>query len=203
MSWAENRRPGTAVPSGGTPRAASRRASESVPHQPQLPSSPFSLVRLGLSYALDDRPSLLRVGPLDNGRRSRPSDLLLIGAGWSCGLLLRGTFLLAALRQRLAVVWADEVGSLVVDDLEDIGAVALRAGLVDQLQVRSEVALWIVHATVEEVAALGLAHRDVAAVLRTLYIEQLLLDVLAFWIAAATDELAGLAVAKLKRFAAL
>ena len=80
---------------------------------------------------------------------------------------------------------------------------AHRAGLIHQLQVRGKIALRIVGAPVKYIAALGLAYRQVAAVLGTFHVQQLLLDVLALGVAGARNKFPIASIPLQQRFAAL
>src|SRR5947209_263075 len=104
-------------------------------------------------------------------------DLLLEVAIGGFGRLLgiRSTLLAPALGQVLTVVRAHQEGAFLVRHLNQVGAVAIRAGLVDELLVRGEVALWVVGTAVEHVPPLGLADRDVATALGARDLKQLLL----------------------------
>src|ERR1700678_4387887 len=100
------------------------------------------------------------------------------------------------LRRRLTVVGADEVGTTDAHFLDQVGAAAFRAFLGYRLGVRSEVALRIIGTAVEHVAPPGFTFCNVStAAGGALHpFNNVLLDVCAFRLAAAGDDLSILAI---------
>ena len=93
------------------------------------------------------------------------ADEALIGAFGRGGNLGGLAFFGATLGEKVAVVWADEIGAFPVGVLKQVSGIAVGAGLVDEFEVGGEVALGVVGAAVEDVAALSFADGEVASVL--------------------------------------
>ena len=83
------------------------------------------------------------------------------------------------------------------------GTIALRTGLIDQLHIRRKVTLRILHAPIKRVPPLRLPHRDVPTTLRAGNLQQLLLHVLALWIAGAGNKLPVRTVPQQQRLSTL
>src|SRR5450755_2996129 len=93
------------------------------------------------------------------------------------------------------VVGTNEKDAILQGLLQQIGAIAIGARLSHWLECRGELALRVVGAAVKEISTAGLLFGDVAILThRALHSNEVLLDVLAFWIAAARYELAEAAV---------